>query len=49
MYLLIRRPEDLPFAEANVERGTSEFYTGSIFGRTPDNYDIDGTGEGGRV
>jgi len=48
-YLLIRRSEDLPFAKANVKRRADEFYIGSVFGWTPDDYDIDGAGEGGRV
>ena len=48
-YLLIRRSEDLPFTEANVKRRADEFYIGSVFCRTLDNYDVDGTSEGGRI
>jgi len=48
-YLLIRWPEDLPFAKANVKWRTDEFYVVSVFCRTPDDYDIDGAGECGRV
>jgi hypothetical protein len=39
----------LPFAEANVKGRANEFYIGSVFSWTLDNYDIDSTSEGGRV
>ena len=48
-HLLIRGPEDLPFTKANVEGRADEFYIGSVIGWTPDDYDIDGAGECGRV